>query len=78
MIKKSIGTAYLLWAIGAFGLLGFHRFYLSRTGTGIIWILTGGVVVVGAIVDLFLIPKMVNDYNSGKRHIDTNINKDDD
>ena len=76
MVKKSIGTAYLLWLIGGFGVLGFHRFYLSRTGTGVIWLLTAGVVFIGAIVDLFLIPKMVDDYNSGKRHIDVNTNKD--
>ena len=57
----SLGVAYLLWAIGGFGTLGLHRFYLRRPGTGVLWLLTGGVFGIGAIVDLFRLPAMVRE-----------------
>lgn len=56
---KSTLLAYLLWFLGGCGVLGIHRFYLGRWVTGLIWLLTGGLFVVGAIIDLFLIPSMV-------------------
>ena len=55
----SLGLAYLLWLLGGLGTLGLHRFYLRRPGTGLLWLLTGGVFWIGAIVDLFRLPKMV-------------------
>ncbi len=51
--RKSIG--YLLWI---FGFMGSHRFYYGRPVTGTIWFLTLGLLFVGWIVDLFLIPGM--------------------
>lgn len=56
---KSTAVAYLLWILGGFGVLGLHRFYLGRWVTGLIWLFTGGLFFVGAVVDLFLIPGMV-------------------
>ena len=61
--KKSKGKAYLFWFVGFFGILGFHRFYLGRTGTGIGWLLTGGLMGVGAVYDLFALSKMVEEQN---------------
>lgn len=61
--KKSKGKAYLFWLVGFFGILGFHRFYLGRTGTGIGWLLTGGLMGFGAIYDLFALSKMVEEQN---------------
>ncbi|MHC4948114.1 MAG: TM2 domain-containing protein [Planctomycetota bacterium] len=56
---KSTLVAYLLWLVGGFGVLGIHRFYLGRWITGLIWLLTGGLFFVGALIDLFLMPGMV-------------------
>ena len=57
------GIAYLLWLLSGFGALGLHRFYLGKFGTGLIWLLTGGLGMVGGIFDLFYIPRMVRDAN---------------
>ena len=61
---KSKGTAYLLWLISIFGWLGFQHFYLGKIGKGIIWILTGGVFGIGALIDLFTMGSQVDNYNT--------------
>jgi TM2 domain-containing membrane protein YozV len=64
---KSTAVSYLLWILGGLGVLGLHRFYLGRWVSGLIWLLTGGVFVVGAIIDLFVIPEMVRVENLSRR-----------
>lgn len=34
---------------------GFHRFYTGKIATGVIWMLTGGLLYIGQIVDMILI-----------------------
>lgn len=46
---------YILWI---FGFTGSHRFYFGKPISGAIWLLTGGLFVIGWIVDLFLIPSL--------------------
>ncbi|WPL13329.1 TM2 domain-containing protein [Thiorhodovibrio litoralis] len=46
---------YLLWI---FGFLGAHRFYFGKPVTGTLWFLTLGLLFIGWIIDLFLIPSM--------------------
>jgi TM2 domain-containing membrane protein YozV len=59
---KSTGVTYLLWFF--FGVLGIHHFYMGKTGRGILWLLTGGLFLVGLVIDLFTIPAQVRQVNA--------------
>jgi TM2 domain-containing membrane protein YozV len=61
---RSIGIAYLLWLFSGFGALGFHRFYLGKIGTGLLWMITGGLCGLGSLYDLFTIPSQVRTANA--------------
>ena len=51
--RKTIG--YILWI---FGFTGSHRFYYGKPVTGTIYFFTLGLLLIGWIVDFFLIPSM--------------------
>jgi len=59
----SVILAYMLWFLSGFGALGLHRFYLGKIGTGLIWLFTGGLGMVGGIFDFFALPNMVRERN---------------
>jgi len=68
----SIVVGYLCWLVG---FLGMHRFYYGKPVTGTIWFFTGGLLLIGWIIDLFLIPSM--DARADRRyvagHLDYNV-----
>lgn len=45
------------------GLAGLHRIYNKKYVTGILWFFTFGFFGIGQIIDLFLIPDMVDVHN---------------
>lgn len=51
--SKVVG--YALWI---FGFTGAHRFYYGKPVTGTIWFFTLGLLGIGWLIDLFLIPSM--------------------
>lgn len=50
--KSKLVTFLLCWFLGVFGV---HRFYVGKIGTGILWLLTGGLFGVGVLVDMIMI-----------------------
>lgn len=53
-------VGYLFWILG---FVGAHRFYFGKPLTGALWFFTGGLFLVGWIVDLFFIPAMAQQAN---------------
>jgi len=69
----STGIAYILWFLSCFGLFGFHRFYLGKIPTGILWMLTGGFFLIGTIYDFFTLPRQVREANIRQAIMDGSI-----
>ncbi len=51
----SLLVGYALWLVG---FLGAHRFYFGRPVSGTIYLFTLGLLGIGWIVDLFLMPRL--------------------
>jgi hypothetical protein len=62
-VRYNVTIAYLLWLCSGCGALGFHRFYLGKIGTGVLWMLTGGMCGIGCIYDVVTLPRQVQDAN---------------
>ena len=67
MNMKTRSTAYILLVL--FGFIGIHRFYLDRTGSAIAMLILS-ITIIGliitipwAIIDLFLVPTLVDKEN---------------
>jgi len=56
----SITIGYILWIVG---FTGSHRFYYGKPVTGTIWFFTLGLLGIGWLIDLFLIPCMDREAN---------------
>ena len=50
--KSRLAALLLCFFLGA---LGIHRFYVGKVGTGILYIFTGGLFGIGALVDFIMI-----------------------
>ena len=50
-----LSVGYILWI---FGFLGAHRFYFGRPISGTIYLLTLGLLGIGWLIDLFLMPSL--------------------
>jgi len=48
-------VGYILWI---FGFTGSHRFYFGKPVSGTIWFFTLGLLGIGWLIDIFLIPSM--------------------
>jgi len=59
----SVWVAYLLWLLSGCGALGFHRFYLGKVPSAILWMFTGGLLGIGSIYDFFTLPRQVREAN---------------
>jgi hypothetical protein len=62
-MMAQVWVAYLLWLFSGFGALGFHRFYLGKVPTGVLWFFTGGLAMVGSVYDFFTLRTQVEESN---------------
>lgn len=58
MTKPSTHSTFIGYVLWIFGFMGAHRFYYGKPITGTIWFCTLGLLGVGWLIDLFLIPSM--------------------
>jgi len=63
---RSVGVAYALWCLCLVGFCGIHRFYTGRWISGLIWFFTLGLLGVGQLIDLILIPGQVDSFNEDR------------
>ncbi len=47
--------AVMLVLVLVLGVVGGHRFYAGKVGTGILFLFTGGFFVIGWIIDIFTV-----------------------
>ena len=51
----SMAIGYILWI---FGFTGSHRFYFGKPISGTVYLFTFGLLLIGWLIDLFLIPSL--------------------
>jgi len=71
--RRSKGIAYALWFLIIFGPAGIHRFYAGKHISALIYLFTFGFFGVGQLLDLILIPQMIDDFNRNQRLLYGNL-----
>lgn len=66
--RKDPQMILLLAAVGLLGIAGVHRFVLEQVGMGILYFLTGGICLIGTIVDMINFKKLAFEYNQKHAH----------
>jgi TM2 domain-containing membrane protein YozV len=61
--RKDPQTILLLTLIGFFGVAGVQRFVLDQIGMGLLYLFTGGICVIGTIVDLINYKRLATEFN---------------
>lgn len=61
--RKDAQTILLLTLIGFLGIAGVQRFVLDQIGMGLLYLFTGGLCLIGTIIDLVNYKKLAFDYN---------------
>lgn len=64
--QVSVGVAYVLWLL--LGLIGAHYFYMGKVGIGVLYLLTGGLLGLGWLLDLFTLKGQVERVNRRGRY----------
>ncbi|MBW4663905.1 MAG: TM2 domain-containing protein [Chroococcus sp. CMT-3BRIN-NPC107] len=65
--ETKVSSAYFLWLACLLQLHGLHRLYNGKVFTGLLWLCTFGLLGVGQVIDLVLIPNMVEEHNTKLR-----------
>jgi TM2 domain-containing membrane protein YozV len=62
--RKDPSNILLFTVIGFLGISGIQRFVLNQVGMGLLYLFTGGLCVIGTIIDLVNHKKLAFEYNS--------------
>ncbi|MGB5135500.1 MAG: TM2 domain-containing protein [Prochlorococcaceae cyanobacterium] len=62
--RRTLALSYLLWGVGLLGVCGLQRFYNRKPYSGTLYLLTFGLCYLGQLVDLWLMPEMVERANA--------------
>ena len=58
----------MTWILLTFlGIFGIHRFYLGKVLTGLLYLLTGGVFLIGIVYDYWTLNDQISEINGGSR-----------
>ncbi len=63
--RKSPQDILIFTLLGFLGAAGVQRFVVGQVGMGLLYFFTGGLCVIGTIVDLVNHRNLANDYNQG-------------
>jgi len=61
--RREPQTILLLALVGFLGLAGVQRFVVDQIGMGILYLLTGGLCLIGTIIDMVNYKKIAFEYN---------------
>jgi len=61
--RKDATTTLILALLGLFVVGGIHRFYLGQIGMGLLYLFTGGICLIGTIIDMVNYKKLTWDFN---------------
>ena len=65
--SSGVKSYTLCWILLTFlGIFGIHRFYLGKWVTGLIWLFTGGLFLLGLLYDLWTLNEQIDDKNCGR------------
>ena len=63
--RKDYSISWLLLVF--LGVFGVHRFYLGKIATGLLYLLTGGLLLIGVLYDLWTLNAQVSEINTRSR-----------
>jgi TM2 domain-containing membrane protein YozV len=64
--RKDPQTILLLSLVGFVGVAGVHRFFLEQIGMGLLFLFTGGICLIGTIIDIINHKNLAFEYNQKK------------
>ncbi len=62
--RKDPGNILIFAVIGLLGIAGIQRFVLNQVGMGLLYFLTGGLCLIGTIIDIVNHKKLAFEYNT--------------
>ena len=75
-VRKDPQTLRLMAIIGIVAIPGLHRFWVGQLGIGFLYLLTGGLLWIGTIIDIVKYRELAFGYNRQvARHIASNVTR---